>query len=102
MPEYYINDIHNSKDNQTIELFDNYPYFPEYERNIEFGNKKLCEEWDKLDELSSYILYLNVCLKYKLKEIAEILNLRHDYVRTKKSRAFKTLKTAVKQKEEVT
>ncbi len=92
----YMIDIFNLKDNQTLELTDNYPYFPEYENSIEFINEEFQKEWYKLDKLTRYIIYLDICLDYKLKEIADMLGLRADYVRTKKSRAIRTLE---KQKE---
>ena len=78
-------------DNNTLELYDEYPYFPDYDNNIEFASEEVEKNWYKLDELTRYIVYLNTCLKYKLNEIAEMLNLRSDYVRTKKSRAFSSL-----------
>lgn len=86
-------DMYNIKDNQTLVLYDDYPYFPEYENNIEFLNLEFELKWRKLDKLTRYILYMNIFLGYKLTEIAKILNLRADYVRLKKSRAKKIFKS---------
>lgn len=96
----FMTDILMLNDNNTLELYDEYPYFPDYDNNIEFASEEVEKNWYKLDELTRYIVYLNTCLKYKLNEIAEMLNLRPDYVRTKKSRAFSSLKLALKNKRE--
>lgn len=91
----YLNNLTKLNDNQTLELFDNYPYELNFENNMRF-DEKIIPSWHKLDYLSRYILYLNVFLKYKLKEIAELLNLKPDYVRTKKCRAVQFLKNEIK------
>lgn len=93
----YIHNINNSKENQTLELFDNYVYNPEYEKDIEFSNEIVEKAWGKLDDISRNILYLYCCCNFKLKEIAELLNLNYDNVRTKKSRAIKEFKKFLKE-----
>lgn len=47
----------------------------------------------QLDESSQQIIYLHYWEGYSLKEIAGLLGLKHDNVRTKVSRAYKKLKT---------
>ena len=96
----YLNNLTRLSDNQTLELFENYPYEPDFESNFEFLDENIIPSWNKLDYLSRYILYLDTLLNYKLNEIAEMLSLRPDYVRTKKSRAIKFLRLSLNQKGE--
>lgn len=93
----YVYSMYKLKDNQTVELDENYAYVPDYETEIEFTSKALKKAWDELDEDSKYIMYLHTCLYYKLKEIAVMLDEEDTYVRTKKCRAKKILKQAIKE-----
>lgn len=93
----YIISVFKRKDNQTVELTEDYGYDPEYEVESGFSSEELKKAWDSLDETSKYIVYLNVYQNYRLNEIAVMLEKRADYVRTKKSRALKVLRKAIKE-----
>lgn len=93
----YIISMYKLKDNQTVELTENYGYVPEYGEGVSFTSEDLRKAWDGLDEVSRYIVYLNTCLKYQLNEIAAMLDKEPEYVRTKKCRALKDLKKAIRE-----
>lgn len=98
----YINNMIKLKDNQTLELTENYSYEIENEKYIDFLDEYSDRAWRKLDDLTRKILYLGCCLNYKLKEIAQVLNMNYDNVRTKVCRAKKELKNTInKMKNEV-
>lgn len=91
----YISNMHNLKDNQTLELFENYECSPEYENDISFYDEIIDKAWRMLDEVSRKILFLYKCKKYKLKEIAELIEMNYGTVRTRASRAEKELKSLI-------
>lgn len=91
----HIRDLLRQNNNRTLELNENCPYEYDFESNIEFNSEDAHKAWNKLDYLSRKILYMNECLKYKEKEVAEMLDLHYDNVRTIKSRAIKQFKKEV-------
>ena len=93
----HINNIYSLKDNQTLELFDDYPYIPDYEEALLFSDEATEKAWYKLDERARYILYLSEVLKYKLAEIAEMIGKTLDSVKSKKARAKADFKKYVQE-----
>lgn len=79
------------KDNCTLELNEEVGYLQDYSSELEFDSKEMEDAWYSLDELDRYIISMNCFQKYKLSEIAGILDVKPEYVRTRKSRGLKTL-----------
>lgn len=86
----------NLKDNCAEEYIEDCSYAPDYKEKLEFSSEEIEAAWNNLDEQSKYIVYLNVLKKYKLIEVASIMGLHYDNVRTKKSRALGCLRKAAK------
>lgn len=97
----FIVSRHKLKDNQTLELNDDYFYNQEFNNEIDFGSAEIEKCWYKLDAQSQAILYMNILNGYRLNEIAEIMNINYDFVRTKKSRAIKFLRNSITNKKEI-
>ncbi len=93
----YVLSLYRKKDNNTEELTEFSACYSEEIEVFEFSDPKLQKAWDKLDEQTKYIINLNIFQHYQLNEIADIMGLSYECVRTKKSRAFRYLKPILKQ-----
>lgn len=92
----YMYSAYHLKDNQSLELFEDCAYIPEFENTLEFSDEVAEQAWYKLDKESRYILYLSEILDYPLREVAERLNKSYDGVKSKKWRAKVDLKNYIK------
>ena len=93
----YILSLYREKDNNTEELTEYSACADADIEFFEFSDPKAAVAWNKLDEQSKYIIRMNIFKHYQLNEIADIMGLSYDCVRTKKSRALKYLKHILKQ-----